>query len=69
MFSTRCSSCSQLISLKTDEIREAVTQAEAQNHAHYSFPCPKCSRPIKVPVKMLKIKLPRPVSDPGSETP
>jgi hypothetical protein len=59
MFSTKCPSCSQLITLKTDEIRTAVAEAEAQQHAHYAFACPKCRRPVKVPVKLLKLKLPR----------
>jgi hypothetical protein len=66
MYSTRCPSCSQIITLKTEEIREAVSAAEAAGHPHYTLSCPKCRRPVKMPVKLLKLKLPRPSSTPES---
>jgi predicted RNA-binding Zn-ribbon protein involved in translation (DUF1610 family) len=59
MYSQRCSSCGQLITLKTEEVRFAVEQAEASSYTHYDMSCPKCRRSVKMPVKSLKLKLPR----------
>ena len=58
MYSTRCPSCRQLINLKTEEVREAVAQAEAAKQKHYEMHCPKCRKPIKIQVRELKRKLP-----------
>lgn len=76
MYATKCASCSQPITLKTEEIRDAIAEAESHNFTHYQMSCPKCRRPVKIPVKLLKLKLPRqttepanePTSEPGSET-
>jgi phage terminase large subunit GpA-like protein len=57
MYSVRCSSCGQLVSLKNDEMRSMVDEAEAQNLAHYNMPCPKCRRPVKIQVKELQNRL------------
>jgi phage terminase large subunit GpA-like protein len=67
MYSTKCSQCGQLITLKADEMRAAITEAEAHNHAAYQMACPKCRRPVKIAVKTLKMKLPRPVVAPPTE--
>lgn len=69
MFSTRCTSCHQLISLKIEEIQAAIAEAEAANHAFYSLPCPKCRKPVKIQVKELKHKLPHPPVEMPVETP
>lgn len=58
MFSTRCAQCKQPITLKTDEIREAVAEAESAGHTHYNMNCPKCRKPVKIAVNDLKRKLP-----------
>ena len=70
MFSTRCTFCRQLINLKTEEVREAVEEAEAKHEALYVMHCPKCRKLVKIQVRQLKLKLPRPVADlPTEETP
>ncbi len=67
MYSTRCPYCKQLIQLKTEEVRSAVEQTQADKQSHYEMHCPKCRKPIKIQVKDLKRKLP-PVETPA-ETP
>jgi hypothetical protein len=64
MYATKCPSCSQPITLKTEEIREAVAEAESHNYSHYQMACPKCRRPVKIPVKLLKLKIPRQTTEP-----
>jgi uncharacterized metal-binding protein YceD (DUF177 family) len=68
MYSTRCSSCAQLITLSNDEIKAVVAEAEAHGHGHYTLNCIRCRRPIKVPVKMLRLKLPRPKAEQAPKT-
>lgn len=63
MFSTRCSYCRQLINLKPDEIRAAIAETEAARNKTYQLECPKCRRPMKIPLKTLKLKLPREVPE------
>ncbi|HRE49161.1 MAG TPA: hypothetical protein PLD47_15640 [Aggregatilineales bacterium] len=63
MYSTRCTSCGQLIQMKTEEIQAAISEAEAAGHTTYQMPCPKCRRPVKMTVKALKLKLPRAVPE------
>ena len=58
MFSTQCSSCRQLINMKTEEVRAAIAEAESKGLTHYAMPCPKCRKPVKIQVKELKRKLP-----------
>jgi uncharacterized protein with PIN domain len=58
MFSTRCQSCRQLINLKTEEVRTAVTEAEAKKEKIYTMHCPKCGKLVKVQIKEMKRKLP-----------
>ena len=67
MYATKCSSCNQPITLSNDEIREAVAEAESHNYSHYQMPCPHCRRPVKIPVKLLKLKLPRQTAEPANE--
>ncbi|MEP7288651.1 MAG: hypothetical protein ABI947_23105 [Chloroflexota bacterium] len=70
MFSTRCTFCRQLINLKTEEVREAVEQADAKHEVLYVMHCPKCRKLVKIQVRQLKLKLPRPEADlPTEETP
>jgi phage FluMu protein Com len=59
MYSTKCPHCKQLINLKTEEVREAVSKAEAEKQSHYEMNCPKCGKYIKLQIKELKRKLPR----------
>lgn len=63
MYSIRCSSCGQLITLKPDEIQAAIAESEAADRLTYQMPCPKCRRPVKMQVKTLKLKLPRTVPE------
>ncbi len=63
MYSTRCTSCKQIITLKGDEIKAAVDEAEAAKRHFYEMKCPKCRRPVRIQLKMLKLKLPRPVPE------
>ena len=58
MYSTKCIHCRQLINLKTEEIRQAVAQAEAANQKLYEMHCPKCRKLVKIQVNDLKRKLP-----------
>ncbi|HVO43195.1 MAG TPA: hypothetical protein VMT34_11255 [Aggregatilineales bacterium] len=66
MFSTRCTSCQQLINLKTEEVRQAVEETEAKHEKFYGMPCPKCKKLVKISVKELKRKLP--LVPPAGET-
>ncbi len=59
MYSTRCPHCRQLIQLKNEEVRDAVTKAEAEKQSHYEMNCPKCGKYLKIQVKELKRKVPR----------
>ncbi len=63
MYSTKCTNCKQIITLKGDEIKAAVDEAEAAKRNFYEMKCPKCRRPVRIQVKMLKLKLPRPVPE------
>lgn len=70
MYSQRCPNCGQLISLKNDEVRAAVEETEANKFTHYDISCPKCRRTVKVPLKSLKLKMPRnvlPTEEPATE--
>lgn len=67
MYSTRCTNCRQLINLKTDELREAIEQAEANRSKIYTMNCPKCRKQVKLQVSQLKLKLPRPVELPTQQ--
>ena len=58
MYSMRCTYCHQLINLKTEEVRDAIEQAEAAHDSLYTLHCPNCRRVLKVQVKDLKRKLP-----------
>jgi len=66
MYSTRCPHCRQLVQLKTEEVRAAVEQMQAEKKTHYEMHCPKCRKLIKLQVKELKRKLP-PVEAPQTE--
>jgi hypothetical protein len=68
MYSIKCPhrGCNNLITMKTEEIREAVAQAESAKQSHYEMHCPKCRKPIKIQVKELKRKLP-PTPQPAAE--
>ena len=66
MFSTKCIHCKQLINLKTEEVRQAVEQAESAHQTHYEMPCPKCRKPVKIQVRELRRKLP-PTPAPATE--
>lgn len=60
MYSMRCPSCSQPITLKNEEIIAAIAESEAAKHVTYNMACPKCRKPVKIPVKQLKLKVQRP---------
>ncbi len=67
MFSTKCTYCHTLISLKTEEVRAAVAEAETTQQTHYSLHCPKCQRTNKIQIKELKRHLPpQPKSEPAA---
>lgn len=59
MYSTRCTHCQQIITLKGEEIQAAITEAEAAGRPNYEMKCPRCRKPVKMQVKMLRLKLPR----------
>jgi uncharacterized protein with PIN domain len=59
MYSTRCPHCRRLINLKTEQVREAVTKAEAEKQSHYEMDCPQCGKYLKIQVRELKRHLPR----------
>jgi hypothetical protein len=63
MYSTRCTSCKQIITLKGDEIKAALDEAEAAKRNIYEMRCPKCRRPVRIQVKMLKLRLPRAIPE------
>lgn len=63
MFSIRCGNCKQLINMKPDEMRTAIAETEAAGNVSYQMPCPKCRRPVRIPLKQLKLKLPRAVPE------
>ncbi|MCE7947490.1 MAG: hypothetical protein DYG88_08695 [Chloroflexi bacterium CFX4] len=67
MLSTKCTSCGQLISLKNEEIKAAIAQVEEAKQSHYQMPCPKCRRPVKITLKMLRLRLPREMPAPPTE--
>jgi hypothetical protein len=70
MYSTKCPHCRQLISLKTEEVRVAVEQTQAEKKKHYEMHCFKCGKLIKVQVGELRRKLPPvPVETPAAENP
>lgn len=60
MFSMRCPNCKLPITLKQEEVVAAVAEAEAAKHVTYNIDCPKCRKPVKIPVKQLKLKIIRP---------
>lgn len=63
MYSTRCSHCQQIITLKGEEIQAAINEAEAAGRPNYEMRCPRCRKPVKIQVKMLRLKLPREIPD------
>jgi hypothetical protein len=63
MYSTKCGNCRQLINLKPDEILAAIAETEAAGHTTYQMPCPKCRRPVKIPLKTLKLNIPRTIPE------
>lgn len=63
MFSTRCANCKQMIQLKNEELMAAIAETETAGHTVYQMPCPKCRRPVKIPLKTLKLKVPREVPE------
>ena len=64
MYSMRCTYCHQLINLKTEEVRDAIAQAEAAHDTLYTMHCPNCRRVLKIQVKDLKRKLPMQITLP-----
>jgi hypothetical protein len=60
MYSTRCTNCNQLITLRTEDMLFMIQESEAQNRTTYQLNCPKCRRPVKIQLKVLKMKVPRP---------
>ncbi len=70
MFSTKCTYCRSLISLKNEDLETAVTQAEAEHQTLYSVHCPKCQRINKIQIKELKRRLPpKPAATPTDAPP
>lgn len=63
MYSQRCTHCQQIITLKGDEIQAAIDEAVAANRPTYQMPCPRCRKPVRMQVKMLRLKLPRAVPE------
>jgi hypothetical protein len=63
MYSTKCGSCGQLISLKGDDLEAAIVETEAADLKHYQLACPKCRKPVKMPLNAMKLKRPRPVPE------
>jgi hypothetical protein len=63
MYSTRCTHCQQIITLKGEEIQAAITEAESAGRPNYEMKCPRCRKPVKIQVKMLRLKLPRDIPE------
>lgn len=63
MYSTRCTHCQQIITLRGEEIQAAITEAEAAGRPNYEMKCPRCRKPVKIQVKMLRLKLPREIPE------
>lgn len=64
MYATKCSNCGQLINLKNEELIAAIAEVEASGNTSYHMACPKCRRPIKMSLKQMKLKVPRPIELP-----
>jgi len=58
MYSTKCPHCRQLITMKTEEVRTAVEQTQAEKKKHYEMHCFKCGKLMKIQVGELRRKLP-----------
>jgi hypothetical protein len=68
MFSTKCTYCRTLISLKTEEVRVIVAEADANKQSLYTMNCTRCQRVNKIQIKELRRRLPPEIKPVTPET-